>query len=387
MTGFGSKCRNFSNFISFRGRAATFQTSSMDVKKEILITGGAGFVGSSIALYIKKHYPGYGITCLDNLKRRGSELNLPRLAAAGVRFVHGDIRNREDLYPFEHGLTTIIEASAEPSVLAGIDSAPDYLVNTNLMGTINCLYLAARTKADFLFLSTSRVYPIGAIERILFSENDTRFVISPGQQIAGVSANGISEGFPIDGSRSLYGATKLSSEFLIQEFNTFYKLRTVITRFGVITGPWQMGKVDQGVIVLWVARHFWKKELAYFGYGGKGRQVRDILHVDDLCKLIDYQLHHPDEMNGRLFNAGGGAEISVSLRELTEICERVTGNTVAIREVAEDRAADIRLYITDNSAVTAATGWKPGISVEQIVTDIYHWIKENEALLKPILIG
>src|SRR5882757_6758179 len=115
----------------------------MEAEKDILITGGAGFVGSSVALHIKKKYPGYTITCLDNLKRRGSELNLPRLKAAGIHFIHGDIRNREDLYPFETGLTTIIEASAEPSVLAGIDNAPDYLVNTNLLGTINCLYLAA----------------------------------------------------------------------------------------------------------------------------------------------------------------------------------------------------------------------------------------------------
>ena len=148
-----------------------------------------------------------------------------------------------------------------------------------------------------------------------------------------------------------------------------------------------MGKADQGVIVLWVARHFWKQDLAYFGYGGKGKQVRDILHIDDLCRLIDYQLQHPEEMNGRLYNVGGGMEISVSLKELTAICEQVTGNSVAIREVKEDRAADIRLYITDNSAVTAATDWKPSISVTQIVTDIYHWIKNNEGLLKPILAG
>ncbi|HTR31273.1 MAG TPA: NAD-dependent epimerase/dehydratase family protein [Puia sp.] len=359
----------------------------MHIKKNILITGGAGFVGSSIAIYIKKKYPQYTVTCLDNLKRRGSELNLPRLAALDIRFVHGDIRNREDLYLFEAGLTTIIEASAEPSVLAGIGSAPDYLVNTNLMGTINCLYLAAKVKADLIFISTSRVYPIAKIEEIQFSENDTRFIVSHQQQIKGVSEKGIAEDFPIEGSRSLYGATKLCSEFLVQEFHSFYGVRTVINRCGVITGPWQMGKADQGVVVLWVARHFWKQDLAYFGYGGKGKQVRDILHVDDLCRLIDYQMQHPDEMNGRLFNVGGGVEISVSLKELTAICERVTGNQVAVREVKEDRAADIRLYLTDNSAVTAATDWKPTLSVTQMVTDIYHWIKDNEALLKPILAG
>lgn len=362
-------------------------------KKQILITGGAGFVGSSIAIHLKKKYPAYSITCLDNLKRRGSELNIPRLTGQGIRFLHGDIRNREDLYPMEagsgagEGLTAIIEASAEPSVLAGLDNSPDYLINTNLMGTVNCLYLAAKTKADFLFISTSRVYPIETIERIAFEEEASRFTLSTGQEIKGVSRHGIAEQFPIEGYRSLYGATKLSSEFLIGEFNKFYNIRTVINRCGVLTGPWQMGKADQGVIVLWVARHFWKKELAYFGYGGRGKQVRDILHIDDLCGLIDYQLHHMTEINGRLFNAGGGTEISVSLRELTAICQRVTGNTVPIKEVTEDRTADIRIYITDNSTVTAATGWRPATPVETIVRDIYNWIKENENLLKPILIG
>jgi CDP-paratose 2-epimerase len=361
--------------------------------KQILITGGAGFVGSSVAIHLQNKYPAYSITCLDNLKRRGSELNIPRLTARGIRFLHGDIRNREDLYPMEagaaggEGLTAIIEASAEPSVLAGLENAPDYLVNTNLVGTVNCLYLAAKTKADFLFLSTSRVYPIEPIERIAFGEEATRFTLAESQEIKGVSDKGIGEQFPMEGYRSLYGATKLCSEFLIGEFNKYYNIRTVIDRCGVVTGPWQMGKADQGVVVLWVARHFWKKELAYFGYGGQGKQVRDILHIDDLCGLIDYQLHHMAEMNGRLFNAGGGREISVSLRELTAICQRVTGNTVPISEAVADRAADIRMYITDNSAITAATGWKPKISAEDIVQDIYHWIRDNEALLKPILIG
>jgi CDP-paratose 2-epimerase len=359
----------------------------MQTEKNILITGGAGFVGSGIALYLRKEYPHYSVTCLDNLKRRGSELNIPRLTGAGVRFMHGDIRNREDLYPFETGITTLIEASAEPSVLAGIQDAPDYLINTNLVGTINCLYTAAKAKADLVFISTSRVYPIAPIDRILFSETDTRFVISEGQALKGVSARGLAEDFPLEGYRSLYGATKLSSEYLIREFNQFYHIRTVINRCGVITGPWQMGKVDQGVIVLWVARHYWKKELAYFGYGGKGKQVRDVLHIGDLCRLIDHQMHHMDEMNGRLFNVGGGTEISVSLKELTAICQEVTGNSVPVKEVTEDRQADIRIYITDNSAVTAATGWNPELRVREIVTDIYNWIKHNETLLKPILIG
>jgi CDP-paratose 2-epimerase len=355
------------------------------MQKKILITGGAGFIGSSLAINIKKKYPAYSVFCMDNLKRRGSELNISRLTDLGIQFIHGDIRNKEDFDSVEPDITTIIECSAEPSVLAGLNSSPDYLINTNLLGTINCLYLAARSKADFIFLSTSRVYPIEMIEKIPFVEQETRFELATNQNIQGVSEKGIAENFPLDGYRSLYGATKLSSEFLIGEFNKFYKIRTLINRCGVITGPWQMGKADQGVIVLWVARHYWKKQLGYFGYGGTGKQVRDILHVNDLWTLIDFQVHNLDRLNGRLFNVGGGRSISVSLTELTHLCQKITGNKISIERIQQDREADIRIYMSDNSYVTSKTDWRPTSNVEKIVEEIYYWIKNNEKILKPIL--
>jgi len=357
------------------------------MSRKILITGGAGFVGSSLAIKIKKEYPHYSISCMDNLKRRGSELNISRLAVHDIKFIHGDIRNKEDFYPFETGLDTLIETSAEPSVLAGLNSPPEYLINTNLAGTINCLYFAAKLKSDFIFLSTSRVYPIGQIEKILYTEKENRFEMSEKQELTGVSKEGIAESFSMEGYRSLYGATKLSSEFLIREFNQFYNIRTVINRCGVLAGPWQMGKVDQGVIVLWVACHYWKKDLSYFGYGGKGKQVRDILHVNDLYKLIDFQIHNMEKVNGQVFNVGGGPGISISLKELTTVCQKVTGNQVKIMEVTEERQADIRIYTTDNSLVKSVTGWHPVTGVEDIVRDIYHWIRDNDQLLKPILTG
>jgi CDP-paratose 2-epimerase len=352
--------------------------------KSVLITGGAGFVGSALALRFKQAYPEYHIIALDNLKRRGSELNLPRLRDAGVEFVHGDIRNKEDFASLP-SIDALIEASAEPSVLAGLTSAPDYLINTNLSGTVNCLNYARKHDAAFIFLSTSRIYPINKIEDIKLEETETRFEISLEQPFSGISPRGLAEEFPLEGYRSLYGATKLCSEYLIQEYHHFYKLRTVINRCGVLTGPWQMGKVDQGVIVLWVARHLWKQQLGYFGFGGTGKQVRDVLHVDDLFDLVDYQLQHLEQIKGKTLNVGGGRDISVSLQELTSICQRVTGNTVSIISQAENRQADIALYLTDNTRVTELTGWKPTRSVEQIVVDVYNWLQENEVQLKPIL--
>jgi len=270
--------------------------------------------------------------------------------------------------------------------LAGINGGtPDYLINTNLFGTVNCLNYAVKCNAKFIFLSTSRVYPIKTIETLDFIEQETRYELTDNQAIKGVSAKGIAEDFPLDGVRSLYGTTKLASELIIQEYNEFYKLPTVINRCGVLTGPWQMGKVDQGVMVLWIAKHFFEQKLSYIGYGGEGKQTRDILHVADLYRLIDWQLHNFEKVNGEILNAGGGVDVSVSLQELTEICQRVTGKTIPITKIKENRPADIRLYVTDNSKVTALTGWKPEIGVEDIVKDITQWLSDNRADLEPIL--
>src|SRR5436305_13473701 len=152
----------------------------------ILITGGAGFAGSNLAVKLKKNYSLYTIIAFDNLKRRGSELNLPRLKAKDIIFMHGDIRCKEDLY-FTNKIDLVIDASAEPSVLAGITSPVEQVINNNLSGTINCLELARNHKASFIFLSTSRVYPIASLEKANYKEEETRFSWTNDQIIKGIS--------------------------------------------------------------------------------------------------------------------------------------------------------------------------------------------------------
>jgi len=350
----------------------------------ILITGGAGFVGSTLAMDLKKSYPLYEIYALDNLKRRGSELNIKRLKMANIQFIHGDIRFKEDFDDIPK-IDVAIEASAEPSVLAGLNGSSDYLVNTNLVGTINSLNFARKSRAIFIFLSTSRVYPIKSLEKLVYTEEGTRYTLENDQSFPGASAEGISEYFPLDGARSLYGATKLASELMIEEFNHFYGLKTVINRCGVLAGPWQMGKADQGVLGLWVAKHFYEQELAYIGFNGTGKQTRDILHVSDLYRLIDWQLHNIEQVNGHIFNIGGGLERSISLLELTKICQEVTGKTISIKSIDDNRSADIPIYITDNTKVTNLTGWKPEISIRQIVEEVHNWLISNTEQLNFIL--
>jgi CDP-paratose 2-epimerase len=164
-----------------------------------------------------------------------------------------------------------------------------------------------------------------------------------------------------------------------------YGLRGVINRCGILTGPWQMGKIDQGVVVLWAARHVFGGALSYIGYGGKGKQVRDMLHIDDLLELVLYQLDHLKELSGEVFNVGGGLDNALSLRELTDLCRKHTGNGIEIREAPETRPADTPIYITDNAKVSAATGWKPGKNPDAIVHEICRWIEANRDGLRPVL--
>jgi len=351
--------------------------------RRILVTGGAGFVGSTMALGLKAEYPGSQVIALDNLKRRGSELNLPRFKAADIYFVHGDIRNPEDLDADLLRPDLILECSAEPSVLAGY-SSPGYVLQTNLVGTIHCLELARKTGADFVFLSSSRVYPIEAIKRLAYQETATRLELVE-QTVPGASIEGIAETFPLEGVRSLYGATKLASELLIAEYADAYGLRTVINRCGVLTGPWQMGKVDQGVFALWMLAHYFERPLKYIGFGGRGKQVRDFLHVADLVDLVKLQLEGWQSVQGEVFNVGGGVDNSLSLLETTRLCQEITGRTIPIEGVPEERPGDIPIFITDSRKVKAKLGWQPQRNARQTLTDIYAWVDQQAEVLKAVL--
>ncbi len=354
--------------------------------ERILVTGGAGFVGSSLALHLAREFPGARITAFDNLRRRGSERNLPALARAGVEFFHGDVRCPEDLAAAP-APQLIVEASAEPSAQAGYGHSPEYLIETNLTGCFRCLELARQHGADFLFLSTSRVYPVAVLNGLAFREDDSRFTLLDGQSVPGASAAGIAEDFPLDGARSLYGMTKLSAELMAAEYADAYGLRCIVNRCGVIAGPRQMGKTDQGVAALWVAAHHFRRPLRYIGFGGGGKQVRDVLHVDDLCELISMQLRCFERCAGRTFNAGGGLANSLSLLEMTALCREITGNRIDIAACSEDRPADIRIYITDHRRLTEFSGWRPRRDARTTLTDIWHWIRKDEDGLRSVLAG
>ncbi len=350
----------------------------------ILVTGGAGFVGANVAIALAEREPDAQIVAFDNLSRRGSELNLPRLREAGVEFVHGDVRDKEDLMSVAP-VTALVECSAEPSVMAGVNGSPDYVVRTNLMGAYHCLELARRDNAQLVFLSTSRVYPVRHLLGIAIDEAETRFEIADAQELPGVSPRGIGEAFPLWGARTLYGATKLSAEHLIEDYIDGYGLSAVINRFGVIAGPWQMGKVDQGVFTYWMLAHYFERPLSYIGFGGSGKQVRDLVHIDDVIELVAAQLAAPEEWSGHVANAGGGRSVSLSLAEATELCAEITGNRIEVTPSAEDRAGDVPIYISDCSLLFSRTDWRPTREARTILSDTFEWIRANEHAVRAAL--
>jgi CDP-paratose 2-epimerase len=349
----------------------------------VLITGGAGFVGGNLAVALAARHPEWEIVAFDNLMRRGSELNLPRLRESGVEFVHGDVREPADLTaagPFD----AMIEGSAEPSILAGFADT-SYSVQTNLLGAFNCLERTRAEGAFLVFLSTSRVYPVAPQLQLRLEEAETRFELAENQPVSGAGPAGLSEGFPLAGPRTLYGATKLSAEHLIEEYANAFGMRAVVDRCGVIAGPWQMGKVDQGVFSWWLLSHLFGRPLSYIGYGGSGKQVRDLLHVDDLVDLVDEQLSSPDRWSGVTANVGGGREGSLSLLETTELCRELTGNEVPIGIEPENRPGDVPVYLSDCAHLHSLTSWRPSRSPRDVLADLLAWSEAHEDQLRAAL--
>jgi CDP-paratose 2-epimerase len=349
----------------------------------VLITGGAGFVGGNLAVALAAAHPEWEIVALDNLMRRGSELNLPRLREAGIEFAHGDVREQADLAAAGH-FDAMVECSAEPSVLAGFGD-PTYSVSTNLVGAFNCLERARQENAFLVFLSTSRVYPVAPQLLLELEEAGTRFELAASQPVPGVGSAGISENFPMSGARTFYGATKLAAELLIEEYADAFGLRAVTNRCGVIAGPWQMGKVDQGVFSWWLLSHRFGKPLNYIGFGGTGKQVRDLLHIDDLVELVEEQLSDQEHWAGVTANIGGARECSLSLLETTELCRELTGNEVSVGSEPETRPGDVPVYLSDCSYLHSLTSWRPSRGPRDVLTDLLTWVEGHEQEVRATL--
>lgn len=254
---------------------------------KIFISGICGFVGSELALGLRA--AGYAVGGCDNFSRAGSELNGPRLEAAGVEVWRGDVRFEKELERVR-GIDWVIDAAANPSVLAGVDgkTSSRELLEHNLWGTVNLLEVCKREAAGMILLSTSRVYSIGALCALPVTEKRGAFVLEAAG--ADFGPRGITEDFTTAAPVSLYGASKLASEQIALEYGSAFGFPVWVNRCGVMAGAGQFGKPDQGIFSYWI--HSWARQapLKYIGFGGTGHQVRDCLHPGDLVDLVLKQM-------------------------------------------------------------------------------------------------
>ncbi len=335
---------------------------------KILITGGCGFVGTNLCLFLKKKK--YQIYSLDNLTRKGSRYNLKLLKKNRIKNYKLDISKYKnfDLLP---KFNLIIDCCAEAAVEVSKKDT-DKVFNTNLIGTYNVLKKAKKDKSKLLFLSSSRVYPLDTFKKLTKNK-----IIKKKISIN----NKINEKTNVIGVKSIYGFTKLSSEMLIEEFSFQFNLKYIINRFGVISGPLQFGKQDQGFVSLWIWRHLNKLKLNYIGYGGYGHQLRDVLHINDLCELIYLQIKKLNKIYNKTFTVGGSNFSKISLLQLTNICRKITGNKIKIGKIFKTSNYDIPYYVSDNSKISKTYGWKVKKNINDIIKDIYNWLSKNKKII------
>jgi CDP-paratose 2-epimerase len=326
-------------------------------------------VGSNVAIYLKKKYTSIKIDTLDNLSRPGSILNLKRLRKYNIKNYSYNIENYNKIKKMPK-YNFIVDCCAEAAVEVS-KTEIDKVFNTNLVGTLNILKKCAMDKSNLIFLSTSRVYSIELLSKLKSKIKKTinkKFLINKYLSTAG--------------AKSIYGYTKFSSEDLIKEYSYLFNTKYIINRLGVISGPWQFGKQDQGFVSLWVWKHFNKKKMSYIGFGGTGNQIRDVIHIDDVSELIYKQIKLFKKKYNLLLNVGGGQENSISLRELTNKCKKITKNNIKFSVKKSTSIYDIPYFVTDNTMVKKLYNWKPKKNIDDIVRDIYLWIKLNSRKLK-----
>jgi CDP-paratose 2-epimerase len=344
----------------------------------LLITGICGFVGSSLANWFRERNSSCEIIGIDNFVRPGSETNRASLRGRGIRVQHGDVRNASDFESLP-AVDWVIDAAANPSVLAGVDNRTSsrQVIEHNLYGTVNLLEYCKRVDAGLILLSTSRVYSIPALTALPLTKGKDAFEWNKkAALIKGASADGLTTEFSTSPPISLYGTTKLASEYLALEYMHSFSIPLWINRCGVMAGAGQFGTGEQGIFSYWIHAYAQKRPLKYIGFDGSGRQVRDALHPDDLAELVAQQIDGSQQSGATVFNVGGGAGSAMSLAQLTSWC----GNRFGKHSIASDRTPrpfDVPWLVMDNRETTARFNWQPKRDLPSILDEIANHAQRN----------
>jgi CDP-paratose 2-epimerase len=340
--------------------------------RQALITGGAGFIGVNLANRLLD--AGDRVTVFDNLSRRGADKNLEWLRSLhgeDVRFIEGDICDDAELERAMRGVQVVYHLAAQTAVTTSVtDPRSDFQINA--VGTFNVLE-AARHYGDkpiLVFASTNKVY--GEAEDVPVAEGSSRYMY---RDLKG----GMSEEQPLD-FHSPYGCSKGAADQYVRDYYRIYGLRTVVFRQSCIYGPRQMGVEDQGWVAWFVIAALLGKKLTIYG---DGKQVRDLLYIDDLVSGYQQAVEHIEKTAGQVYNMGGGPENTISVwREFQPMLSRLIGHPAPAPDFGDWRPGDQKVFYCDTSKALLDFGWRPKTSVEQGVGNLVEWVAANRDLFE-----
>ncbi len=335
---------------------------------KLLITGGCGFLGSNLAAHALTQ--GIDLCVFDNLYRQGSLSNLEWLRDKGAfEFVHGDIRNGNDVQHVVARMKpdVIFHLAGQVAMTTSIaDPRMDFEVNA--LGTLNLLEAVRAHASDavVIYSSTNKVY--GDLEQFQYRETDTRYVCVERPE-------GFDEQTPLE-FHSPYGCSKGSADQYLRDYHRIFGLKTIVFRHSSMYGGRQFATADQG----WIG---WFCQMAAetraglrktpFTISGNGKQVRDVLHAEDMISLYFSTLRHKEAAAGHAFNIGGGIANSLSLLELFELLEGEIGQPLQYSHLCP-RASDQRVFVADIGKMTRLTGWVPRVSTQAGVSLMLDWV-------------
>lgn len=339
---------------------------------KLLITGGCGFIGTNFADYFSKK--GWTVTVLDNLSRKGSGENLAWLQATypNIRFVKADIRT--DIPILEEEVQkhdVVFHLAAQVAVTTSVlNPREDFEIN--VLGTLNVLEAMRTTGAKpvLVFASTNKVY--GGMEDIVIEEKETRHVYRDLPQ-------GIPENRLLD-FHSPYGCSKGTADQYVRDYSRIYGMPTVVFRQSCIYGPRQYGIEDQGWIAWFTIAALLGKPITIYG---DGKQVRDVLHVDDLARAYEMAVEKIDTARGEVFNIGGGADFSLAVNEVFPYLEKWLGKEIP-RTHGDWRPGDQPVYISDIAKAKKILDWAPTISPEAGVKTLFEWCQKHVDIFKKL---
>ncbi len=334
---------------------------------KVLITGGAGFIGCNWAARLMRG--GHTVTVFDNLSRKGTPANLEWLKTQGaMNFVRGDVRDAAALAEAAKGRQAIYHLAAQVAVTTSVvNPREDFEINA--LGTFNALEAAraAGTQPVVVYASTNKVY--GGMEDVAVTEEASRYRYSD-------LPHGLPESQPLD-FHSPYGCSKGAGDQYVRDYSRIYDLPTVVFRQSCIYGLRQFGVEDQGWLAHFVIATVKGRPINIYG---DGKQVRDMLWVDDLLNAYEIALLQPERVAGKIYNIGGGPEYTLSIwAEVGPLLEKLAGRAVDTRR-GDWRPGDQKVYVSDIRKAAAELGWRPGVTPQEGVRRLWEWVSANREL-------